>query len=451
MTEPAPESRSQPAPRRRRWIVIVAVVVLGVAAVFGVSRIRAALRYESTDDAFLDGHVVPVSARVDGRVRKVLVGDNERVEAGAPLVELDPADFQSAVDAARASLAAAEAARDEAAAQVKVARVNSDAGLARAGAEVEVAAAVVATAKLALATATARVAEAQGGLAAARASLDEEKAAVGASEAAAARDRTDLERARATFEKGAATREVLDHALAAAKVSEAELEAARRRVGVAQAALAQGEAAVRTARDAEAEARSRVPQAEAALDVARANRAAAEAGPATVKLREAQARAADAMVAHARATLKEAELKLGYTHVVAPTAGRVTRKGVEAGQSVETGQTLLLLVPDEVWVVANFKETQLTNMRVGQKVILRVDAYPDVTWRGHVNSFQQGTGARFSLLPPENATGNFVKVVQRVPVKIVFDETPDHERYLLAPGMSVVPDVDVTGEGGEQR
>jgi membrane fusion protein (multidrug efflux system) len=451
VTETASESRSQSAPRRRRWIVIVAVVALGGAAVLGVSRVRDALRYESTDDAFLEGHVVPVSARVDGRVREVLAGDNERVEAGALLVELDPADFQAAVDAAHASLAAAEAARDEAAAQVTVARVTSDAGLARADAEVEVASTVVATAKLALATATARVAEAQGGLAAARAALDEEKAAVGASEAAAARDRTDLERARATFEKGAATREVLDHAIAAAKVSEADLETARRRVAVAEAALAQGEAAVRTAKDAEAEARSRVPQAEAALAVARANRAAAEAGPATVKLREAQARAAEAMVAHARAALDEAELRLGYTRVVAPTAGRVTRKGVEAGQSVETGQTLLLLVPDEVWVVANFKETQLTRMRVGQPVVLHVDAYPDVTWRGHVDSLQAGTGARFSLLPPENATGNFVKVVQRVPVKIVFDEPPDRERYLLAPGMSVVPDVDVTGEGGEQR
>jgi membrane fusion protein (multidrug efflux system) len=251
--------------------------------------------------------------------------------------------------------------------------------------------------------------------------------------------------------------------------SEADVQAARGRLAEAEAQVAMGRAQVGQAKAAEVAAGTEAERAAAdlkrdealdpraisqqQLDAARAaaRSAAANLNAAKQKtvaaqsqldLSKAQVKTAQAGVAEAQATLEQNRTFLGYTKITAPEAGRVTNKSVEAGAYVQTGQALLSIVPRDVWVVANFKETQITNMRVGQPVTVKVDAYPHKVFRAHVDSFQTGTGAAFSLLPPENATGNYVKVVQRVPVKIVFDEPPD-DRYLLGPGMSVTPKVKV--------
>jgi membrane fusion protein (multidrug efflux system) len=250
---------------------------------------------ESTDDAFVEADVVPVSAKISGHVSRVLIEDNQIVKEGDVLVEIDPRDFQTRVDQARAKVASDRAETEK--------------------------------------------------------------------------TRADLGRAKALFAKDEASRQDLDHAQAAADAAAAD--------------LAQSEAA-----------------------------------------------------------LRQTELDLSYTKIAAPEGGRVTRKAVEAGAYVQVGQAMLALVPQQSWIVANFKETQLTRMRPGQKAEIVVDSYPDQSLKGHVDSIQAGTGARFSLLPAENATGNYVKVVQRVPVKIVLDETLTGGR-LLAPGMSVEATVDL--------
>lgn len=257
--------------------------------------IRHALCYVSTDDAFIEGHVVPVSPRVSSYVAKVLVNDNQEVKAGDLVVELDPNDYLVRSAMAKAQLEAAQAEAEQA--------------------------------------------------------------------------RTDVERYRALSETDEVSKQQLDHAVLRAKTG-------------------------------------------------------------------------DAKVDQAKALVRQTDLEISYTKILSPAGGHVAKKSVEEGAFVQPGQVLMAIVPEEKWVVANFKETQLTHMRPGQPVEIKIDTYPGKTFKGHVDSLQRGTGASFSLLPPENATGNYVKVVQRVPVKIVF-ETPPEKKYPLAVGMSVVPVVKV--------
>ena len=284
-----------PAPtKKRNWVAIGSLLALAVVIVVAPV-MYSAYTHESTDNAFIDGHVVALSAKVSNPITKVYVDDNQMVNAGDPLVDIDPRDYQAALTEMRGKLAAAEA--------------------------------------------TAR------------------------------KTRTDLARAERLARVDA--------------LSPQQLDSAR-----------------------------------------------AEADNAVAKVQEEQG------------AVQKAELNLSYTKVVAPIAGRVTRKSAEEGNYVQAGEALMAIVPTHVWVTANFKETQLTRMVPGQPVTIKVDAYPNQTLHGHVDSIQSGTGARFSLLPPENATGNYVKVVQRVPVKIELD-TPVNELAHLAPGMSVVPSVKV--------
>jgi membrane fusion protein (multidrug efflux system) len=209
----------------------------------------------------------------------------------------------------------------------------------------------------------------------------------------------------------------------------------------------QAAAALQVAEDNLKRAGSQVAARTAQREEVRARLRGAQSAPQQVAYSRSQVDAARAEIAQARAQVEQAELNLSYTEIRAPGSGYVTRKSVEPGTSVQVGQALLALVPHEVWVVANFKETQLTRMRPGQPATVEVDAYPGVEFRAHVDSIQRGTGARFALLPPENATGNFVKVVQRVPVKLIFDDPQQVAAYTLSPGMSAVPAVDVTAPG----
>jgi membrane fusion protein (multidrug efflux system) len=344
----------KPFYKRPVLMTVLLIIVIGGGIIAIISYIHS-LHFENTDDAFIDGHIVPISPRVAANVIAVNIDDNSQVKQGDILIELDQTDFKVARSQAEANTIAMKGKLDEATAMVSVAAAN----VAEAHAEVSVA------------------------------QTNFENAD------------QDLKRYLA-LDARARSQQQLDNATAAQKADAASLAQARAKVTAMQAQLEDARMAVETA-----------------------------AG----NLQQAQANVA------------AAQNNLEYCKLRAPSDGLITRKNVEVGSYVQIGQILFSIVPREVWVTANFKETQLQKMYIGQPVEISVDAYPDRKFRGHVDSIQNGTGSRFSLLPPENATGNYVKVVQRVPVKIVFEpgEATD-PGHLLAPGMSVEPEVDVRGK-----
>jgi membrane fusion protein (multidrug efflux system) len=376
------------------WLFIGAALILIVGGFF---LWRYFASYESTDDAQVDVHLSPVSARISGYVIKVNVGDNQWVEKGAVLVEIDPRDYQVAVDKARADLANAEATARSLNITVPVTSVNTSSQLRSAASDVE--------------NASAGIIGAEQQLAAARAQL----AQVEANDVKA---QDDLVRYKRLVEKQNVSEQTYDQALAAAKAS--------------TATVAAGHANEATAEQAVRQAKDRLTQAEA-------SHRAAQTGPQQVASTHARALAAVADIGQKRAALEQAELNLQYTKILAPVSGEVN-KSVVVGLNVQPGQQLLTVVPlDEVWVTANFKETQLKHMKPGQRADLTVDS-SGRSYKAHVDSIAGATGPLFSVLPPENATGNYVKIVQRIPVKIVLD--PGENRDLqLRPGMSVEPKV----------
>ena len=396
-------SVSGPAPRRRgrSWAVLAFGVVVGLALLtFGIRYVSHGRAHESTDDAFIDGHIVGVGPKVASNVARVYVDDNTHVKAGDLLVELDGRDFEARLAQARANLAAAVQQHRAALSNTRVVERTTGAGVAQA-------------------EATVLTAERQ--VDGARSRLGQVRAQVVAAEAEVTRAAADVQRYESLLKYGAVSRQVRDNAVATNDKAAADLDAAQR------------------ARQA---AEDSIRQQQAQLAQERARLASAQAAPDQMAQSRAQADQLAAQIGQYEAAVHQAELALSYTRLYAPESGRVTRKSVEPGAYVQVGQTLFSIVPDRVWVVANFKETQLRHMRPGQPATVRVDAYPDWVFHGHVDSIQAGSGARFSLLPPENATGNYVKVVQRVPVKIVIDEAADPQR-VLGPGMSVVPEVRV--------
>ena len=368
-----------------------------VAVVAGFFLWRYLSSYESTDDAQVDVHLYPVSSRISGYVLKVNVGDNEYVQKGAVLVEIDPRDYEVALAQARANLTNAEATAQSLNITVPITSVSTSSQLTFAASDV--------------ANATAGVTAAEKQLVAAHAQVEQ-------AEANDVKAQDDLRRYKLLVDKKEVAEQIYDQALAAAKASTANVAAARANEGAAQQAVQQ--------------AHSRLAESEA-------NHRSAETGPQQVSSTRARARAALADVDQKRAALEQAELNLQYTKILAPVSGEVN-KTVVVGLNVQPGQQLLTVVPlDEVWITANFKETQLRHMRVGQRANLHVDS-SGRTFKGHVDSIAGATGPLFSLLPPENATGNYVKIVQRIPVKIVLEPGENRERQ-LRPGMNVVPSV----------
>ncbi|MCU1384941.1 MAG: Secretion protein HlyD [Acidobacteria bacterium] len=369
--------------------------------------------HENTDDAQVDAHVTQMAARVGGTVTKVAVDDNQLVEAGALLVQLDPGDYQVAVDKARAELADAEA--NAVAAQSSVPITSTTA------------ASNVTTARGGITQAQSGVAASEKEIEAARARIVSAQARLREAEANATRSARDVERLRGLLAKDEVSQQMFDATAATAEAQKATVDSARSMVAEAEAGLRVAE--------------SKLAQAQAGESQAHAELATAQTGPSQITATKARASAAEAHVQQARATLAQAELNLQYTTVKAPVRGVISKKGINPGQVVQAGQPLLAIVQiDDVWVIANFKETQLKDMRPGQRAVIAVDAFGGREYKGKVDSIAGATGARFSLLPPENATGNYVKVVQRVPVKIVLDPGQDPE-HLLRPGMSVTPRV----------
>jgi membrane fusion protein, multidrug efflux system len=404
---PKPESAPKPlaSPRIRGSLIIAGgtavAVLLGLFLYFH--------NRESTDDAQVDGHITPIASKVYGRVAEVLVDDNQVVKAGQILVKIDPADYQAAVDQAKAALALAEG--EARSAGVDVPRTNETVNSGTSSAQAQLLGAQADLARAAASYEQAQTAD----LAVAQANVEKSRAN---SDLA----RADLERYKPLMEKGEISKQQFDAAKANADASSSALVADEQR-------LAQAKRNVDISRAQLEAAKARVAQAAAGVDSAQADRK-------RVAMRSADAEAKAAAVDRARAQLEAAQLNLSYANIVAPVDGVATHKSVEPGQIVQPGQGLLVVVPlAHVWVTANFKETQLRYMKPGQKAYVKVDTYGE-TFSGHLDSIAGATGAVLSLLPPENATGNYVKVVQRVPVKIVLDPIPP-EVAVLRPGMNV--------------
>jgi membrane fusion protein, multidrug efflux system len=396
-----------------KWIILlICAVGAGTAGAWywSYSSIR-----ESTDDAQIDGHLHPVSARVGGTVLKVLVRENQYVEEGTALIEIDPRDYQVAVDRAKADLAEMEASLHVSRTEVPISSTTTFSQLS--GAEAGVG------------EAEASLAATQKEVDAARARLDVTQAKLREARANDVRSARDLKRMEALVAKDEVSQQRYD-------LSVAEGESYRAQVESATSQVREAEEGVRVAE-------SKVTQQRAVLVRAQTTVRSASTAPQQVAVTRARADSAAARVQQMRAALEQASLNLTYATIRAPANGIINQRTVEVGQVVAAGQTLLSVIPldvDNIWVTANFKETQLKDVRPGQAVTISVDTYGGREYRGHIESIAAASGARSSLLPPENATGNFVKVVQRVPVRISFDHDQDQDR-LLRPGMSVFPTV----------
>ena len=344
------ESAANKPATKRRHRILAAVAALIVAIAAGVYYFRFVVPFESTDDAFVEGHVIPMASQVSGRVAQLLVQDNQEVQRGDLILEIDSRDYEAKLAQAQADLTAARSQLDQANAQFAASEANAE----------------------------------------------EARANLAAVEAQAGYTRTNLARLQ-TIGVSGVSQDQIDAAETQVRATAADVLVAQSKISAAEAQDTLSQASVCTAK---------------------------------------------ANIAQNEAAVRQAEFNLSYTKITAPETGRVTRRVVEQGAYIEPGQSLMAIVPRNYWVIANFKETQLTHMRAGQPVEVVVDAYPDHKFKGHVDSIQNGSGARFSLFPPENATGNYVKVIQRVPVKIVLDDV-SAANVALGPGMSVEPKVRV--------
>ena len=405
-----PESTNKPLPATERdyhtkpsraqspGFRIAVVIALIVLVVVGFFVYRYFTSYESTDDAQVDGHINSISGRVSGHVIKLNVQDNQYVQAGTVLVEVDPADYQVAYERAKADYADAQATAVAAGVNVPITSVNTTSQVSASEADVS---------------------SARAGIQAAQQQFQAAKAQLQQAEANNVKAQNDLGRYKQLVDKQEISQQQYDQAVAASKASAAAVEAARATADAAE---------------------QQVTQAKGKLVGAEANYRYAQTAPRQMEISRAKAESALAQAQRTKAALDQAELNLKYTKVIAPVNGIVSNRTVEVGQNVAPGQELMKVINlDDIWITANFKETQLRDMKPGQRVTIEVDAN-DRKYEGRVDSVAGASGARFSLLPPENATGNYVKVVQRIPVKIILDSgsNKDHQ---LRPGLSVTPKV----------
>jgi membrane fusion protein (multidrug efflux system) len=388
-----------PRKSSKRFIIIGVVAILVIVALLWWWH---STYYEDTDDAQVNGHLIQISARIAGHVQKVNVDENQYVEAGAVIAELDPHDFETAVQQDEANLEAAEASYEAAKVNVPVTHISTGSTLTSAQADVS--------------SADSQVVQAQHQLQAAQAQVVQ-------AEANNTKAQLDLQRYKPLVEKDVISKQQFDAAVASADGDKAALEQAK-------ANLEAANSAVRVAKDRVASAQASYKNAMTA--------------PQLVAIQKAHADQSAAQVLQAKAALDQAKLNLSYTKIVAPTAGIITKKSVEVGQNVSIGQNMATLVSlDDIWITANFKETQLEHMRQNQPVTISVDAYGSRNYDGKVTQIGGATGSVLSLFPPENATGNYVKVVQRIPVRIDLTKPEQNSDHLLRPGMSVEPKVRV--------
>jgi membrane fusion protein, multidrug efflux system len=406
--EPVKERQSKGRTKIFLGIVLIVLIIAG----FFIYQTYFANR-ESTDDAQIDGHINPIAAKVSGHVVAINVEDNQFVKAGTVIVRIDATDYGVSLEKARADLVAAQTSAEAASTHVPMTSTTTSSQTNLAGAGIE---------------------QTESARSAAMKDVDKERARF---ESAQARVRE----AQANNTKAAQDLARMKPLIAKDEISKLQYDAAVAAADAAQAARDSAQAGVDEISKAIEAAQARVGQAEARIKEAQANLQASRTGPQQISISRSNAQTAMARVKQAQSVLEQAELNLQYTEVKAPIDGIVSQRKVELGQYVQIGQPLLALVPlHNVWVTANYKENQLKNMRPGQKAFITVDAYGGRKYEGHIDSIAAATGARFSLLPPENATGNYVKVVQRIPVKIVIDKGGD-DLQPLRPGLSVIATV----------
>lgn len=385
----------------RKFIVLGVVLLLTLAAAFFYWR---ASFTEDTDDAQVDGNLYQISARVSGQVVKVYVNDNQTVQAGQLLAEIDPSDYQVALEQAQANLASAQAEYTQATVNVPITEVSVGTTVSTTASDVKGSTDLVAQAEKQVEVANARVEEAK---------------------ANAQKAQDDVDRYKPLVQKDVISKQQYDAAATAAAAS--------------KAAVAEAEANVLAQQNAVSNAKARLAQSQAQSEQSVKN------GPGQVRVQESRAAAAQAAIQQAQTKVDQARLNLGYTRITAPVAGIVNKKSVEIGDNLAPGQDLMTIIPlTNLWVTANFKETQLTHMHTGQTVSIKVDAYGGRKFSGTVTQVGGATGSVLSLFPPENATGNYVKVVQRIPVRIDFSNLQQEDGdYVLRPGLSVTPVVAV--------
>jgi membrane fusion protein (multidrug efflux system) len=407
---------------RGRLIGLGAVVLL-VGLVYGGYVWWQSLRRVTTDDAYVEGSVVVISAKVAGHVAELLTDDNRAVKAGELLLRIDPRDYEAKRDQAKAAVAVAQATHQAARSETQLTRETT-------AAQVEEARATLESARVAEQGAESAVTEARATVEAKRAATAAMTAEVVGAQSTQRQTAREMDRMRRLLQGGFVSQRDFDQADMAASTAAATLDATRRRLTQAEKEVQQAEASLASRVLAVSQARQRINEARAALGRIESQRR-------QVSVKEAEVERAEAALSQAQADLSFATLQLEHTEVRAPADGVVSKKSVEVGQVVQMGQPLLAIVPlRDVWVVANFKETQLARVRPGMPAEVEIDTFPGQVFHGTVDSLSAGTGSRFSLLPPENATGNWVKVVQRVPVKIRLDAREFDNPFTLRAGMS---------------
>ncbi|HTL90151.1 MAG TPA: HlyD family secretion protein [Leptolyngbya sp.] len=406
-----PESPKSPKKRKGLKIALAGVGIGGAiaAGAFGYNYWQFSSTHQSTDNATVTGNVHPIGSRVAGTVSQVFVDDNQEVKVGQPLVQLDKSDFQIKLSQAQAELESARRKANAAQVSIALSSKNAEAATTQAQGGIGQAQAAIASAQAGVASAKAGVPQAQAELAQANANLQKTQA--------------DFDRYQSLYNSGAVSQSNLDSARQAYEVAKAQRDAASEGVRQAQAKVTQAQQAVATA--------------ESGLTTSQGSIEQAQAKGVQTQVSQADYQTAQAAIKQAQAALENAKQQLGYTSIEAPVNGRVGRKNVQVGQQVQPGTPLLAIVDNEYWVTANFKETQLENLRPGESAEIKLDSFPHHTFTGRVESISPASGAQFALLPPDNATGNFTKVVQRIPVRVVFDqESIRGFEQAITPGMS---------------
>lgn len=497
----APPVAETPKKKSKKPLIFAA---LGIGAIvagsFGYHYWQYSSIHQETENATVAGHIHQISSRVNGTVGEVLVQDNQQVKAGQLLLKLDPRDYQVKVQQAQAALENARRQAEAAQANISLASQTSQGKTAQAEGDIGGANAAISTAQAAIReaqqgvpaaeatvaeaeagvpAAIAKVTQAEAGIPEAQAKVTEAEAGIAAAQAQLVQAQANLVKTQADYKRyeslqqeGAIARQQLDASKAAYEVARGQTTAAQQGIAQARARLAQAKEGVTAAQAGVAQAQEGVKQAEAqvaraqvGIATAQAKVAVAQEGITTAaaklatskgglqqaeatgeqtKVSRAQYDAAKAAIAQSEASVKDAQLQLSYTNITAPAAGQIGRKSVEVGQRVQPGTPLMAIVSNDLWIIANFKETQLANMKPGQKVEIKLDAFGGRKFEGRLDSFSPASGAQFSLLPPDNATGNFTKVVQRIPVKVMFDaESIKGYESRIAPGMSATVNVEL--------
>jgi membrane fusion protein, multidrug efflux system len=457
-------------PKKSRLPMYLAGGVLLLGAIIGTIWWLNTRQYETTDDSFLDGNISQVSPKISARIIKINVKENQPVKKGDLLIELDASEAESKLEQRKAELKSAIANRDKAKANVALTRKTGVADVSEASSNLRTAKKSVEKTKVTAdskqsaieksrsekRTAEADVRQIQSQIPAAQATLEQAKANVPLTQTQIDLAQTDFDHNTRLFASGDVSKQKLDQSfkvLSEAKtakvtaqkqveIAQSQINSLLREVDVAKAKVNESSNDITAAENEYRQSLSEVNVVASQADESTGRLQSANSLPEKVAVDNSEIGTAEARITEAEVAVNQAELELSYTKIYAPQDGYVARKTVQEGQLVQPDQKLMAITQNDLWVIANFKETQLERIKIGQSVEIKIDAYPNTVFKGKVDSFQAGTGSRFSILPAENATGGFVKVVQRVPVKIVFDEMPEDNLFLV-PGMSAVPHIKV--------